>query len=90
MLITERLIAKISINANAYRQCFWCFVYLLHDSTLLEEIKTEIKPAWQNDGVNMVNLLERCPLLVSFYEEMLRVNNEYRNTPLRLIRCIAD
>lgn len=29
----------------------------------------------------MAYLLESCPLLASFYEEMLRVNNEYRITP---------
>lgn len=39
-----------------------------------------MEPAWQNDSVNMLYLLESCPLLASFYEEMLRLNNEYRNT----------
>lgn len=38
----------------------------------------------------MAYLLESCPLLASFYEEMLRVNNEYRNPQFRLTTCIPD
>lgn len=37
-----------------------------------------MQPAWRSDTVDMVYLLDNCPLLASFYEEMLRVNNEYR------------
>ncbi|KAI3401886.1 hypothetical protein diail_6445 [Diaporthe ilicicola] len=64
------------INTNAYRQCFWCAAYLLHDRTLLEQIKREMRPAWKTNTVDMTYLLEKCPLLASFYEEMLRINNE--------------
>lgn len=84
LLAAERLITETSINANAYRQCFWCVTYLLHDRALLEEIKQEIQPAWQSNAVDTAYLLEKCPLLASFYEEMLRLNNEYRNTPLKI------
>lgn len=65
------------INTNAYRQCFWCLAYLLHDKVLLEQIKKEIQPAWDSRTVDMTYLLNNCPLLASFYEEVLRVNNEY-------------
>lgn len=37
----------------------------------------ELGPAWKNGTVDMSYLLNNCPLLASFYEEMLRVNNEY-------------
>lgn len=86
----EGLTSEHSINANAYRQCFWCVAYLLHDRTLLEEIRKEIQPAWKNGSVNMAYLLESCPLLASFYEEMLRVNNEYRSTPPNFNKIIED
>lgn len=68
---------KFRINANAYRQCFWCMAYLLHERTLFEEIKIETQPAWKKGTVDMSYLLDNCPLLASFYEEMLRVNTEY-------------
>lgn len=64
------------INTNAYRQCFWCLAYLLHDTALLEQVKKEIQPAWDGCTVDMAYVLNNCPLLASFYEEMLRVNNE--------------
>lgn len=64
------------INTNAYRQCFWCLTYLLHDQALLGQIKKETQPAWDGHTVDMTYLLSNCPLLASFYEEMLRVNNE--------------
>ncbi|KAG8157668.1 hypothetical protein KVR01_012330 [Diaporthe batatas] len=73
------------INTNAYRQCFWCLAYILHDQALLEQIKKEIQPAWDGRTVDMGYLLNHCPLLASFYEEMLRLNNE----PVG-IRLVAD
>jgi cytochrome P450 len=65
------------INTNAYRQCFWCLAYLLHEPELLEAVKAEIRPGYKSDTLDMSYLLQNCPLLASFYEEMLRVNNEY-------------
>ncbi|KJZ75145.1 hypothetical protein HIM_05339 [Hirsutella minnesotensis 3608] len=64
------------INTNAYRLCFWCLTYLLFDPELLNEVKEEMQPAWSADGngnLDMNYLLERCPLLGSFYEEVLRL-----------------
>ncbi|KAJ0107551.1 hypothetical protein J7T55_007741 [Diaporthe amygdali] len=72
----ERVCKICNINTNAYRQCFWCLSYLLHDKTLLDEIKKEMQPAWKHHTVDLHYLLNMCPLLASFYEEMLRVNNE--------------
>ncbi|CAG8959642.1 hypothetical protein HYFRA_00001545 [Hymenoscyphus fraxineus] len=64
------------INTNAYRLCFWCLAYLLHDKMLLNDITSEIQPAFQSDGsLNMQYLLDSCPLLDSLYEEILRISN---------------
>lgn len=65
------------VNTNAYRLCFWCLAYLLFDPELLDSIKTESKGALQDDGtLNMTYLLDHCPLLSSFYEEILRISND--------------
>lgn len=62
--------------------------YLLHDMTLFEEIKIETRPAWKNGTVDMSYLLDNCPLLASFNEEMLRVNNEYAPTKTNI--CVLS
>ncbi|KAI9155452.1 Cytochrome P450 monooxygenase calL [Paramyrothecium foliicola] len=62
------------INSNAYRMCFWCLAYLLFNPALLAEVKEEMQPARQADGsLSMPYLLENCPLLSSFYAEVLRL-----------------
>jgi cytochrome P450 len=64
------------INTNAYRLCFWCVVHLLFETELLNVIKEEMRPAWDNQGtgsLDMEYLLDKCPLLSSFYEEVLRM-----------------
>jgi cytochrome P450 len=64
------------VNTNAYRLCFWCLTYLLFDNELLNEIKEEMRPAWnkQGDGaIDMAHLLDNCPRLSSFFDEVLRV-----------------
>lgn len=88
-LAVPGLTINIRINTNAYRQCFWCVAYLLHDNALLDQIKREMQPAWQDNAVDMTHLLEKCPLLASFYEEMLRVNNEYGSSFSRLNLMIS-
>ncbi|RYP61048.1 hypothetical protein DL770_009861 [Monosporascus sp. CRB-9-2] len=65
------------VNSNAYRLCFWSLAFLLHDPRLLSIIKEEIKPALKDDGgPDMHYLVENCPLLASFYEEILRWTND--------------
>ncbi|KAI9706160.1 MAG: hypothetical protein M1820_004921 [Bogoriella megaspora] len=65
------------INTNAYRLCFWCLAYLLHNRVLLESIVAEIQPAFDGNGhLSMSYLLEKCPRLASFYEEILRMAND--------------
>ncbi|KAF2197034.1 cytochrome P450 [Delitschia confertaspora ATCC 74209] len=71
------------INTNAYKLCFWCLAYLLHDPALLTSIEQEIAPAFQPDGsLSMLYLLENCPFLASFYEEILRIANDPIGTRL--------
>lgn len=64
-----------STNSNAYRFCFWCLAHLLHDESLLELIREEIKPAFTSSEAkpDMAYLVDRCPLLASFYDELLRL-----------------
>ncbi|KUJ10947.1 cytochrome P450, partial [Mollisia scopiformis] len=64
------------LNTNAYKQCFWCLAYLLHDQQLLQAVKAEIQPAFQADGqLNLDYLLDNGPLINSLYEENLRLCN---------------
>lgn len=75
-LVVFALTNNFRINTNAYRQCFWCLAYLLHDKVLLQQINKETQPAWDGRTVDMTYLLNNCPLLASFYEEVLRMVNE--------------
>ncbi|VUC24493.1 unnamed protein product [Clonostachys rosea] len=64
------------VNTNAFRLCFWCLAYLLFDPELLNVIKEEMQPAWNSEGegsLDMSYLLDKCPRLSSFYEEVLRI-----------------
>lgn len=68
------------INGNAYKSCFWLLAHILHDPSLLEDIRTEIDQAFWNGGdvcssPNIARLLEDCPLLNSTYDEILRYTN---------------
>lgn len=56
--------------------CFWFLAYLMHDPENLAAITAEIRPAFKNDVLDMAHLLNHCPLLSSFYEEILRIVNE--------------
>lgn len=55
---------------------FWCLAHLLHDEALLDLIKEEIRPAFASSGAkpDMGHLLDHCPNLASFYDEVLRVS----------------
>lgn len=71
---------RSSINGNAYKSCFWLLAHILHDQSLLKEIRTEIDQAFLNQGdayssPNNAYLLESCPLLNSTYDEILRYTN---------------
>lgn len=54
---------------------FWCLAHLLHDETLLSLIREEIRPAFaaSNAKPDMAHLVDHCPLLASFYDEVLRL-----------------
>ncbi|KAG8162984.1 hypothetical protein KVR01_007462 [Diaporthe batatas] len=64
------------VNTNAYRLCFWSLAYILHDPETIKSIKTEIQPAFKNKILDMPYLLDHCPSLASFYEEILRYVND--------------
>lgn len=75
-MMSSKLTSMASVNTNAYRLCFWSLAYLLHNPELLDLVTAEIKPAFQDDNLDMAYLLDHCPLLASFYEEILRIVNE--------------
>ena len=66
------------VNSNAYRLCFWCLSHLLFTPSLLATILDEITPAFNRDTntLDLPYLLDHCPQLASFYEEILRVAND--------------
>lgn len=76
VLACEKLwLICIRTNSNAYRGCFWALTHLLHDESLLALIREEINPAFTTSSAtpNMAYLLDHCPLLASFYDEVIRI-----------------
>lgn len=70
----ERTLTINRTNSNAYRFCFWCLTYLLHNESLLEIIREEIQPAFVNGVLKMSHLIDNAPKLAAFYDEMLRLS----------------
>ncbi|KAI0894405.1 cytochrome P450 [Annulohypoxylon nitens] len=62
------------INSNAFKHCFWCLAYLLHDGTLQARLTDEVRPAFTPGGdLDVSYLTNDCPLLESFCDEVLRM-----------------
>lgn len=61
------------ILANMYKTSFWLLSYLVHDSALLESIRSEILPATQKNRIDHRYLTEHCPYLDSVFNEAMRL-----------------
>ena len=71
------------VNANAYKLAFWITTHLLHDHSLLTEVRKEIAPCFSVSSDNphlskltsLSSLFESTPILSSVYNEGLRMYN---------------
>ncbi|KAI0439832.1 cytochrome P450 [Xylaria telfairii] len=61
--------------SNEYNASFWVLAYLLHDISLLEQVKQETEAAWFDGSLDLKYLSANCPLLNSTFHEVLRVKN---------------
>jgi cytochrome P450 len=69
------LLHSSSINANAYKLCFWILAYILHRPSLLSTLRAETSSALVQNDVDMPSLLSSCPHLDSVFNEVLRLTN---------------
>jgi cytochrome P450 len=68
------LLIGSSINGNAYKHLFWVLSYIFFDSKLHAAVRAEVEPAVAAGLDGLDSRLEKCPLLLSTYEETLRIN----------------
>lgn len=64
---------NIRITGNNSKVAFWAAAHLVSNPTILARILVEIKPAVVDGSVDGKYLMEKCPLLDSLYNEVLRV-----------------
>ncbi|KAI0886561.1 cytochrome P450 [Annulohypoxylon maeteangense] len=68
----------LAILANTVPSAFWVIYHIFSDPLVLEDIRAELSNGVREiDGVctiDMVHVKESCPILLSVFQEMLRVN----------------
>ena len=71
-----------SINANAYKACFWMLSFILASPFLIDTLRAEILPVIAKEGSNMtpstpldMRLEQHCPRLRAIYLESLRMTS---------------
>ena len=66
-----------SINANAWKLCFWIFSHLLHNPELLHTVKAEVAIAMSETDLTPNQRAQRledtCPQLMAVFAEILRL-----------------
>lgn len=67
------LLKYSSFVGNTYKLAFWLLAHLLHEPTLLSQIREEVLLAIKPDFVDEAYLLEHCPALDSLFQETLRL-----------------
>ena len=74
-----------SINSNAYKLAFWVLAYVLYDPSLHSRINAEVQQVLCKDGFPssavLENRINKCSLLVSVYNELLRINTASATIP---------
>ena len=71
------------VNANAYKLAFWIVAHILHDPSLLTQLREEVAPCFPSADpspgdatlTSLDQLFSSTPLLSSMYYESLRVYN---------------
>ena len=63
-----------SMNANAYKMCFWLLAHTLHNRSFLSTLLAEIEPAVTASHIDINYLVDpaRCPMLNAAFNETLR------------------
>ena len=64
-----------SVNSNTYKLCFWTMCQLLHNQELMAKIQEETAEAFSNGQIDMSCLLNLCPRLNAFFDEVMRITN---------------
>ncbi|KAF2867711.1 cytochrome P450 [Massariosphaeria phaeospora] len=62
-----------AVVGNVYKLAFWLTAHLVHNPTLLSQIRDEVLPAVQGHSVDERYLTEQCPKLDSLVGETLRL-----------------
>ncbi|KAF2201224.1 cytochrome P450 [Delitschia confertaspora ATCC 74209] len=62
-------------HSNTVNASFWLLSYVIYDRSLLQALREETRPAFQNSTMDVDYLRTHCPLLTSSYYEMLRQVN---------------
>nr|POE57829.1 cytochrome p450 3a40 [Quercus suber] len=62
-------------NTNTFKLAFWIMAHLLNNPEYLEQIKSEIKPAFDPvaQKVDFQYLLDKCPIFNAAFDETLRL-----------------
>lgn len=61
------------ILGNMYKVAFWAIAHLAYDPTLLQSIRAEVMPSVKKGELDEAYLVDRCPKLDSFINEILRL-----------------
>ena len=62
-------------NINPYKFAFWLLSYILFNPELLAALRTETRPALQDNKLNLAYLKNSCPRLNAVFLETLRVTS---------------
>lgn len=62
-------------HANASKICFWLLAHIICNPTLLVSIRKEVAPAFSVQELNTQHLIEKCPILDSSLNEILRLTS---------------
>ena len=68
-------------TSNSIPTCFWVFIYIFTNRDLVAQLRTEVEPVTERVGnqviVNVDDLSNKCPLLISTFREVSRIANKF-------------
>ncbi|KAI1118347.1 cytochrome P450 [Nemania sp. NC0429] len=65
---------------NATTSTFWILLQIFADPQLLSTVREEIAHVVTEDGLNITDLKDHCPMLVAVYRECLRLGSDNYST----------